>query len=438
MKADYPELALMIFDEGASIVPRDSTRLSTEYTLGRGLTLHTMGRLDEAEKCFTEVVENVADSSGLDMTAWLNLGILYRDRGEHSKSINAYRQAVRLATRDSNRRFIAAGYINIGEVEPDSKKALAALDTALAVSSDISDPTFICYCYYNIANRFHDSGNTTQARRYLEKARGLLDRLDNLDPVICKTYDLMSKIYGTDEIYSLAYHYQQRLLEANKQHERLRNNNLPETVDMTKQVITHVNGIGNNSGHSLWLAAVLVAIAAGVVTVVVVHRKTHGYPDENSLENIESLITRNKELMRHNNYLGVFYRDRDILLKHIRDEIKRGLEFPESERRRFFKSLSMGIAQSMNNENKDIDEESARVVSEFNEHLHTAGFDLTQGEAQLALYCHSGLSTRDISRLTGKLPRTVSQAKFRLKKSLGLQPDDDLETFLEEIACRQS
>jgi hypothetical protein len=44
-----------------------------------------------------------------------------------------------------------------------------------------------------------------------------------------------------------------------------------------------------------------------------------------------------------------------------------------------------------------------------------------------------GLSTREISRLTGKLPTTVTTARYRLRTSLGIAEDADLFAFFNAI-----
>jgi hypothetical protein len=51
----------------------------------------------------------------------------------------------------------------------------------------------------------------------------------------------------------------------------------------------------------------------------------------------------------------------------------------------------------------------------------------------LATSYRLGLSTRDIARLTGKLPTTVTTARYRLRTSLNIPEDTDLTAFFNAI-----
>jgi DNA-binding CsgD family transcriptional regulator len=51
----------------------------------------------------------------------------------------------------------------------------------------------------------------------------------------------------------------------------------------------------------------------------------------------------------------------------------------------------------------------------------------------MAVYYRSGLSTREISVLTGKQTKTVTMARYRLKKELDIDDSVDLTDFLKQI-----
>jgi hypothetical protein len=59
--------------------------------------------------------------------------------------------------------------------------------------------------------------------------------------------------------------------------------------------------------------------------------------------------------------------------------------------------------------------------------------DLSKTDIQLAVFYRLGMSTREISRLSGKLTATVTTARYRLRTSLGIAEDVDLTEFFEAI-----
>jgi DNA-binding CsgD family transcriptional regulator len=59
--------------------------------------------------------------------------------------------------------------------------------------------------------------------------------------------------------------------------------------------------------------------------------------------------------------------------------------------------------------------------------------ELSEVDRQLAIYYRMGLSTKEISILTGKQPKTITMARYRLKKELGLHEETDLTDYLKGI-----
>jgi DNA-binding CsgD family transcriptional regulator len=51
----------------------------------------------------------------------------------------------------------------------------------------------------------------------------------------------------------------------------------------------------------------------------------------------------------------------------------------------------------------------------------------------MAIYYRMGLSTGEIANITGKQAKTVTMARYRLRKELDLDNDTDLFSFLNSI-----
>jgi DNA-binding CsgD family transcriptional regulator len=59
--------------------------------------------------------------------------------------------------------------------------------------------------------------------------------------------------------------------------------------------------------------------------------------------------------------------------------------------------------------------------------------DLSEVDRQLAIYYRMGLSTKEIAILTGKQAKTITMARYRLKKELGLPEETDLTDYLKSL-----
>lgn len=73
------------------------------------------------------------------------------------------------------------------------------------------------------------------------------------------------------------------------------------------------------------------------------------------------------------------------------------------------------------------------VNAEFYEKLKTKFPELTKSEAELCGYIRINLSTKDISILKNVAATSVKMGKNRLRKKLGLSPEEDLYQFIREI-----
>lgn len=66
----------------------------------------------------------------------------------------------------------------------------------------------------------------------------------------------------------------------------------------------------------------------------------------------------------------------------------------------------------------------------FTQRLSSSYPALTKNDIRMALYIRSGLNLQEISAISGLQAKSVNQARYRLRKSLGLGQEDSLESFI--------
>jgi hypothetical protein len=88
-------------------------------------------------------------------------------------------------------------------------------------------------------------------------------------------------------------------------------------------------------------------------------------------------------------------------------------------------------------DNKMLSEFSARfqeIHAGFYEKLLKSYPDLTQNELKLCAFLRLNMTTKDISELTGQILPSIDQARYRLRKKLGIaNSETNLVTFLSQI-----
>ncbi len=143
------------------------------------------------------------------------------------------------------------------------------------------------------------------------------------------------------------------------------------------------------------------------------------------------LITKRKEITA----FAIFMQYRSELLDKIRDMIKEGYRMKEDKIVAHLKKINLFIAQY---QSTDVDNSGVLMSveernQEFLERLTKQHPDLTDGQKDLSLQLCINLSTKEISLLTGRSPKTINMNRYRLRKTLNLSSNDSLSEYLQSI-----
>jgi hypothetical protein len=145
----------------------------------------------------------------------------------------------------------------------------------------------------------------------------------------------------------------------------------------------------------------------------------------------ESEITDNHRVM---NYLYGYYSSRNILLEKISQMVKDAYKMPSAQLNPHLRNINNLIIQSYSNEkSNELFADLANEYKLFTDRLLAKFPALSKTDIQLAIYYRMGLSTRDIARLTGKQPQTVTMARYRLRKEINLPEEQDLTIYFNSI-----
>jgi tetratricopeptide (TPR) repeat protein/DNA-binding CsgD family transcriptional regulator len=75
----------------------------------------------------------------------------------------------------------------------------------------------------------------------------------------------------------------------------------------------------------------------------------------------------------------------------------------------------------------------SEVHNDFDKSLKAVYHDITEKEIRLAAYLRMNLTTKEIASLLNVLPDSVLKSKYRLKKKLNLEKDQDLNAYLNTL-----
>lgn len=115
-------------------------------------------------------------------------------------------------------------------------------------------------------------------------------------------------------------------------------------------------------------------------------------------------------------------------------EQARELESPEEVREKL-RNIATAIRQKMafNAEKEILYRHIEELEKEFLDSLQERYPNLTEHEKRLILLIRTNLSNKEIAAMMNIAPKSVEMAKYRLKKTLGLSPEDNLTQFIQQL-----
>lgn len=145
---------------------------------------------------------------------------------------------------------------------------------------------------------------------------------------------------------------------------------------------------------------------------------------------------RNADMEKEIHYLRLFHSNFNPFMGKLRGMVMKAMGKDESANAAVrnigaFISNSMLPPYSTDFDREVCDEEEAFLGRLLN--LLKQYPELSDNEKQLCVYLRMGLSTQEICVLTGKQPRSVNMARYRLRKTLNLAETDNLEAVIARI-----
>ena len=145
---------------------------------------------------------------------------------------------------------------------------------------------------------------------------------------------------------------------------------------------------------------------------------------------VSDLEYKNKELTTNVMYL---LRKNELIMS-ISNKLKKSRFDFKPENRKIvddiIRELELGASQDIW---KDFEMRFQEVHEDFYKKLNKQFPDLSPNELKLCAFLRLNMSTKEISTITFQSHKSISMARFRLRKKMGINRDDNLVTFLSQM-----
>jgi len=404
-----------------------------------------------------EYFEKTKDQIGIGATLG-NIGIDFYNQNNFDKALEYLNKSLEIAIKNNDSIGIAYQYNTIGGVYyehyKDYEKSLFYFKEALKVNNYIKNQKQVAINKMNIASAFLMNKWVDSSLVYYLDARDFFEtNNDNLLLAECNlafnisnsinakenillASDLLHKIYLSkkDTISAYKYHIlaskisdslgasknlkELFLLEFQYNYDKIEKQRLIKT-----QQKNFIIGIIISSLISLILIIILIYLKLKIKAKSTILEKEKmevkfNFKKKELVINLMALLKKNQMLDEISKKLKLI--KNDALNKETKDAvIQISKEIQKSSDNKILKELAMQFQESH---------------SEFYEKLLLKYPNLSQNDLKICAYLRLNMSTKEISELTGSRKLTVENARYRLRKKLGItNSETNLVTFLLQI-----
>ena len=409
----------------------------------------------------TAIFKSIADSAQI-AECYNSRGIIHTYLYEFNIAESFFRQALAINRSIKDLKKVAANLNNLCLYEGDTKEKLEFIQEAITINKNLNSNWSLAENYNNMGKQYFYAKDYSHALKALEQAHEIAKTLEAKD-LICDNYEYSSWVYAALGDYPKAYKNLQQLTSLSKElHSGTLLRNIEQEINKKKILEQRQAAELKEQAYEIELLkrnqyTTLIFLLLLIVVCIFVYkwykRKKRmelmeaQYKLKQSEKEIVELKVRQQELelqaaqnalnnsRQETTNFAVFLQSRNELLDKIREMIKEGYRLNENEISVHLKKINAFIKQHQNGDKTN----SALLLSieeknqEFLVRLTKLHPNLTIGEKHLATLLRVNLSTKDIAMLTGTMPKTINMNRYRLRKALGLLPEDELVKYLQEI-----
>ena len=424
-------------------------------------------RLKDYKKAF-EINDKAAtlckihqDSVGLAGT-YNTRGIIHYNLNEFKTAEQCFRNALQINRKIGNIKAVSANLNNMCLYEGDTNEKLSFINEAIIINKNLNATVALAENYNNMGKQYFFGRQYAKALEALEMAK-IAASASNGKELICDNYEYFSWVYAAMKQYDKSYdclvqlyHLSQELQNDKKLRNVEQEISEKKLLDQQREneQAEQEYKIELLQRNILILSVILIFCATAAAFLPQWYRRRKNlqlvearYQLEQSEHELSVLKVQQQEQAIHSiqtelnttrqevTSFAIFLRSRNELLERIREQIKEGYRMDPSLITAHLKKVNAFISQHQNGS----EENSALLLSieqknaDFLKRLLAKHPALTQGEKYLATLLRVNLSTKEISLLTGAVPKTINMNRYRLRKSLELQPEDDLTEYLQQI-----
>ena len=458
------DLSFTSFHKAETSCPQDERVL---YAIVRLHVSDIYSRLMDYNKAIklnneaTSILKMQNDSTGLAI-AYNSRGIIHYNLEEFRTAEDCFMKALHINRKLGNIKAISANLNNMCLYKGDLEDKLNKINEAIIINKNLNAQLTLAENYNNKGKQYYFAGQYEKAIAPLNIAKEIAWSFDAKE-LICDNYEYFSLVYFGMKDYKKAY---ENLEQLHILSSKLQTTNRLRIIEkqISEGIITEQQKEIDQKENqykikvlerNLAILSVVFFVIIILLIVIPYLRKRKKdlevaeaqYRLEQSEREVAELkiqqqqdaiklIETQLDTMHHEvtNFAMYLY-SRNQLLDSISKRIKEGYKMELSELQVHLKKINYFIAQYKRGtkETNELLEKIEIRNKDFKKRILELHPNLTTGEINLAMLLRVNISTKEISLLTGNNPKSVNMSRYRLRQSLNLNTETDLEEYIQSL-----
>lgn len=422
--SDYRK-AIEFNDKATSIFKSENDTLSLAMSYNdRGIIHCYLEEFPIAEQFLKRsLVINRSQNNIKNIAANLNNLCLYK--GNFNEQLEFIQEAIEINKRHEALWSLGENYNNLGRLYFFSKQyeqAEQVLEDAFEIASKIGAKELICDNHEYASWVYHALGDYNQAFDALLKLHLLNKELQSSHKLRITEHDILHK-------KQLKERQAAEIREQELELELLRRNRSLLIIGFVLLAITSLFLIfWNKRKRNIQLISAQYDLEQSerkIAQLTIVQQRVELQSTQIALESSRQEATS----------FALFLQSRNEVLDKIRYQLKEGYKLDSLYLLSHIKKVNTFISQHQSGE-KCNNAFLLKIEEKNHEYLNRLAIkhpNLTQGEKTLATFLRVDLSSKDIAIITGTTPKTINMNRYRLRKSLNIATEEDLNSYLQNI-----
>lgn len=389
----------------------------------------------------------VIDSTDIELTAlsviYNNEGIAYENLDNYKAAERSYINSIKISNKLDDKYYLANGKSNLANVKSKQDKFEEAIELhkeALQIRVENGLGVGVIQSNGNLALIYDKLGDYTVSKQYYSKA---LDEAVSLHVPkhISENAHGLKEILVQEGDFKGAYEMQDLIRRAGE--ELLNEESLKKEVrlkaDYENELENKIKEKNQKQRETVLYFAlgtsVLLVIIAAILYFLQKTKTRQGVLEKQNIEKEKKLLQQNLEYKNKKLVTNLMYLiQKNELISNLSSKLTEVKKSSKIEANKSINAIINELRIEMKNQSWDDFETYFQDVHiDFYKKL-SKDFQLTPNELRIAAFIKLNLSSKEISSITGQTVRTIDVARYRLRKKLGLnQQEENLHTFLSKI-----